>query len=55
MIEMLLGVSFDINNASKEWLEMVGKDWWLKFQAHPLWVKFMEWRLDRQSKSLLKS
>ena len=29
---------------------MVGKDWWLRFQAHPLWMKFMEWRLGRQSK-----
>ena len=36
--------------ANKEWLEMVGKGWWLRFQAHPLWVKFMEWRLGRQSK-----
>ena len=24
--------------------------WWLRFQSIPLWIKFMEWRLDRQSK-----
>jgi len=25
-------------------------NWWVKFQFNPLWVKFIEWRLDRQSK-----
>ena len=44
----------DINNASKEWLEMVGKGWWLRFQANPLWVRFMEWRIGRQSKKFAK-
>ena len=23
---------------------------WLKFQSLPIWIKFMEWRLGRQSK-----
>ena len=26
------------------------KDWWLRFQSIPLWMKFMEWRLGRQSR-----
>jgi len=26
------------------------KDWWLRFQSIPLWIKFMEWRLGRQSR-----
>tara|TARA_Y100000114_G_scaffold152794_1_gene171676 strand:+ start:238 stop:396 length:159 start_codon:yes stop_codon:yes gene_type:complete len=26
------------------------KDWWLRFQSIPLWIKFVEWRLSRQSK-----
>ena len=38
----------------KEWLEMVGKGWWLRFQANPLWVRFMEWRIGRQSKKFAK-
>ena len=24
--------------------------WWFKFQSLPFWIKFMEWRLGRQSK-----
>ncbi len=28
--------------------------WWLKFQSMPMWVKFMEWRIRRQSKKFAK-
>ena len=27
---------------------------WLKFQSLPIWIKFMEWRLGRQSKKFAK-
>ena len=40
----------DINNANKEWLEMIGKGWWMRLQFTSWWSKFMEWRLGRQSK-----
>ena len=42
----------DINiyYASKEWLEMVGKGWWMRLQFTSWWSKFMEWRIGRQSK-----
>ena len=33
---------------------MVGKGWWLRFQANPLRVRFMEWRIGRQSKKFAK-
>ena len=33
---------------------MVGKGWWLRFQANPLWVRFMEWIIGRQSKKFAK-
>ena len=36
--------------ANKKWLEMEMKDWWLRFQSISLWMKFMEWRLGRQSR-----
>ena len=45
--------SFDTDNANKEWVEMK-KGWWLRFQSIPLWIKFMEWRLGRQSKKFAK-
>ena len=44
----------DINNANEEWLEMVGKGWWMRLQFTSWWTKFMEWRLDRQSKKFAK-
>ncbi len=28
--------------------------WWLRFQFTPLWTKFMEWRIGRQSKKFAK-
>jgi hypothetical protein len=31
-------------------MEMGMKDWWLRFQSISIWMKFMEWRLGRQSK-----
>ena len=39
-----------ISYANKKWLEIEMKDWWLRFQSIPLWIKFVEWRLSRQSK-----
>ena len=27
---------------------------WLKFQSLPIWIKFMEWRVGRQSKKFAK-
>ena len=42
--------NINIYYASKEWLEMVGKGWWMRLQFTSLWSKFMEWRLGRQSK-----
>ena len=44
------GCNINIYYASKEWLEMVGKGWWMRLQFTSWWGKFMEWRLGRQSK-----
>ena len=30
------------------------KSWWLRLQFTPMWTKFMEWRLDKQSKKFAK-
>ena len=43
-----------IDNANEEWLAMIGKGWWLRVQAHPIWVKYIEWRIGRQSKKFAK-
>ena len=40
---------FDINNANKKWMEVV-MGWWFRFISLSLWLKFVEWRLSRQSK-----
>ena len=47
---------YDINiyYASKEWLEMVGKGWWMRLQFTSWWSKFMKWRIGRQSKKFAK-
>ena len=47
---ILRSYNSDINNANEEWLEMVGKGWWMRLQFTSWWSKFMEWRLGRQSK-----
>ena len=40
--------------ANKKWVEMGMKSWWLRLQFTPMWTKFMEWRLDKQSKKFAK-
>ena len=45
---------FSYNYANQKWMEVGMKGWWLKFQSLPLWIKFMEWRLGRQSKKFAK-
>ena len=51
---ILRSYNSDINNANEEWLEMIGKGWWMRLQFTSWWSKFMEWRLGRQSKKFAK-
>lgn len=30
-------------------IKLWNSGWWLRFQFSPFWVKFMEWRIGRQS------
>ena len=45
---------FDCVYANKKWMEMAMKGWWMRLQFTSWWSKFMEWRLDRQSKKFAK-
>ncbi len=43
-----------ISYANQKWLEMGMKNWWSRFQSIPLWMRFVEWRLGRQSRKFAK-
>ena len=35
-------------------IKLWNSGWWLRFQFRPFWVKFMEWRIGRQSEKFAK-